>query len=115
MHFTPTGASLNMVERFFTSSGPSDSRIKRDSFTSVAELGLTIDLYNAEPKPLVWTVDAKDILAKMTRAKRLWRWLRNMRKTNSRTTRGVLVAAGCGLILDLLVLPVASPRATTWS
>jgi transposase len=72
MHFTPTGASwLNMVERFFRDI--SENRIKRDSFTSVAELELAIDLYvahhNAQPKPFVWTASAKDILAKVTRAK----------------------------------------------
>jgi transposase len=73
MHFTPTGASwLNMVERFFRDL--SENRIKPDSFTSVAELELAIDLYiaahNAEPKPFIWTADAKDILAKVTRAKK---------------------------------------------
>jgi transposase len=73
MHFTPTGASwLNMVERFFRDL--SENRIKRDSFTSVAELELAIDLYiadhNADPKPFIWTADAKDILAKVTRAKK---------------------------------------------
>jgi transposase len=72
MHFTPTGASwLNMVERFFRDI--SDKRIKRDSFTSVAELELAIDLYvahhNANPKPFIWTASASDILAKVTRAK----------------------------------------------
>jgi transposase len=73
MHFTPTGASwLNMVERFFRDL--SENRIKRDSFTSVAELELAIDLYiaahNADPKPFIWTADAKAILAKVTRAKK---------------------------------------------
>jgi transposase len=73
MHFTPTGASwLNMVERFFRDL--SQNRIKRDSFTSVAELELAIDLYiaahNTEPKPFIWTADANDILAKVTRAKK---------------------------------------------
>jgi Integrase core domain. len=72
MHFTPTGASwLNMVERFFRDI--TGKRIKRDSFTSVAELELAIDLYvahhNAQPKPFIWTASAKDILAKVTRAK----------------------------------------------
>ena len=72
MHFTPTSASwLNMVERFFRDI--SANRIKRDSFTSVAELELAIDLYiadhNAHPKPFIWTASAKDILAKVTRAK----------------------------------------------
>ena len=73
MHFTPTGASwLNMVERFFRDL--SEKRIKRDSFTSVGELELAIELYiaahNANPKPFIWTADAKDILAKVTRAKK---------------------------------------------
>ena len=72
MHFTPTSASwLNMVERFFRDI--SENRIRRDSFTSVAELELAIDLYiadhNAHPKPFIWTASASDILAKVTRAK----------------------------------------------
>jgi transposase len=72
MHFTPTGASwLNMVERFFRDI--TDKRIRRDSFTSVAELELAIDLYvahhNIDPKPFIWTASASDILAKVTRAK----------------------------------------------
>jgi hypothetical protein len=46
MHFTPTSASwLNMVERFFRDI--TDKRIRRDSFTSVQELELAIDLYVA--------------------------------------------------------------------
>jgi len=46
MHFTPTSASwLNMVERFFRDI--TDKRIRRDSFTGVAELELAIDLYVA--------------------------------------------------------------------
>ena len=60
-----------MVERFFRDI--SERRIKRDSFTSVAELELAIDLYivhhNAHPKPFIWTATASDILAKVTRAK----------------------------------------------
>jgi transposase len=72
MHFTPTSASwLNMVERFFRDI--SENRIKRDSFTSVAELELAIDLYiahhNANPKPFIWTASASDVLAKVTRAR----------------------------------------------
>jgi len=72
MHFTPTSASwLNMVERFFRDI--SENRIRRDSFTSVPELELAIDLYiehhNANPKPFIWTARANDILAKVTRAK----------------------------------------------
>ena len=72
MHFTPTSASwLNMVERSLRDI--SENRIRRDSFTSVAELELAIDLYiaehNAHPKPFIWTASASDILAKVTRAK----------------------------------------------
>jgi transposase len=72
MHFTPTSASwLNMVERFFRDI--TDKRIRRDSFTSVTELELAIDLYvahhNIDPKPFIWTACATDILAKVTRAK----------------------------------------------
>jgi transposase len=72
MHFTPTSASwLNMVERFFRDI--TDKRIRRDSFTSVAELELAINLYvahhNIDPKPFIWTARATDILAKVTRAK----------------------------------------------
>ena len=72
MHFTPTSASgLNMVERFFRDIP--DKRIRRDSFTSVPELELAIDLYvahhNIDPKPFIWTARANDILAKVTRAK----------------------------------------------
>jgi len=72
LHFTPTSASwLNMVERFFRDI--TDKRIRRDSFTSVAELELAIDLYvahhNINPKPFIWTARASDILAKVTRAK----------------------------------------------
>jgi len=72
LHFTPTSASwLNMVERFFRDI--TDKRIRRDSFTSVAQLELAIDLYvahhNINPKPFIWTARASDILAKVTRAK----------------------------------------------
>lgn len=42
-------------------------------FWRVAELELAIDLYvahhNIDPKPFIWTASAKDILAKVTRAK----------------------------------------------
>jgi transposase len=72
MHFTPTSASwLNMVERFFRDI--SENRIKRDSFASVTELEQAIAQYiehhNENPKPFVWTANAHDILAKVTRAK----------------------------------------------
>jgi hypothetical protein len=60
-----------MVERFFRDI--TDKRIRRDSFTSVTELELAIDLYiahhNIDPKPFIWTARASDILAKVSRAK----------------------------------------------
>ena len=69
---TPTSAAwLIMVERFFRDI--TDKRIRRDSFTSVAELELAIELYvaqhNIDPKPFIWTATASDILSKVTRAK----------------------------------------------
>jgi transposase len=72
MHFTPTSASwLNMVERFFRDI--SEKRIRRDSFTSVTELEQAISQYiehhNSNPKPFIWTAQADDVLAKVTRAK----------------------------------------------
>jgi transposase len=74
MHFTPTSASwLNMVERFFRDI--TDKRIRRGVFTSVAELQAAIaeyiDAHNANPKPFIWTASANDILAKVTRARRV--------------------------------------------
>ena len=60
-----------MVERLVRDI--SDKRIRRDSFTSVPELELAIDLYVAQhkvdPKPFIWTANASRILAKVTRAK----------------------------------------------
>jgi transposase len=70
-HFTPTGASwLNLVESFFAEI--TSKRIRRGTFTSVAELEEAIhdylDRHNADPKPFVWTKTAKAILAKERRA-----------------------------------------------
>ena len=72
IHFTPTSASwLNMVERFFR--GLTHNRLRRDSFASVSQLITAIDNYmakqNREPKPLIWTAKASDILEKVTRAR----------------------------------------------
>jgi transposase len=71
MHFIPTSSSwLNLVERFFAEI--TDKRIRRGTFTSVAELEEAIDDYllrhNASAKPYVWTKTAADILAKERRA-----------------------------------------------
>ena len=72
VHFTPTSASwLNMVERFFRDI--TTNAIRRGVFTSVHDLIDAIDLYliehNREPKPFIWTASAKDILAKVVRAR----------------------------------------------
>ena len=73
MHFTPTSSSwLNLVERFFRDL--TDKRIRRGVFRSVPELIAAIQEYierhNAAPKPFVWTKTAKDILAKVTLARK---------------------------------------------
>ena len=72
LHFTPTSASwLNMVERFFRDI--TVNAIRRGTFTSVHDLIDAIDAYliehNRDPKPFIWTANAKDILAKVVRAR----------------------------------------------
>ena len=67
----PTSASwLNMVERFFRDI--TDQRLRRGVFGSVAELTQAIEAYIAEhnknPKPFIWTKNARDILQKVIRA-----------------------------------------------
>ena len=71
-HFTPTSASwLNMVERFFRDL--TTHRIRRGVFHSEADLIAAIDEYlvvhNANPKPLIWTARATDILEKVKRGR----------------------------------------------
>jgi len=71
-HFTPTGASwLNMVERFFRDL--TAKALKRGSFFNVDDLIGAIQKYinehNRCPKPFIWTASAKDILAKVNRAR----------------------------------------------
>ncbi len=71
-HFTPTSASwLNMVERFFRDL--SENALKRGSFYNVNDLigAITeyINAHNDNPKPIVWTATATDILAKVKRAR----------------------------------------------
>ena len=73
MHFTPTSASwLNMVERFFRDI--TVARLRNGVFRSVPELTQAIDEYivhhNKNPKPFIWTAQAKDILEKVIRANR---------------------------------------------
>jgi len=74
VHFTPTSSSwLNMVERF--SRDISENRIRRGIFRSVPELEAAMQTYitnhNAAPKPFIWTASANDILAKVTRARKM--------------------------------------------
>ena len=73
IHFTPTSSSwLNMVERFFRDI--TENRIRRGVFRSVPELEAAIKTYidnhNVAPKPFIWTASAKDILAKVARARK---------------------------------------------
>ena len=72
LHFTPTSASwLNLVERFFSTL--TQKRIRRGVFHSVdhleASLKEYIESYNEDPRPLVWTKPATEILEKVERAK----------------------------------------------
>lgn len=72
-HFTPTSASwLNAVEGFFAKL--TRSRLKRGVFQSVAELQAAIlrfiDEANDEPKPFVWTVQPRKILAAVNRGRK---------------------------------------------
>jgi transposase len=65
LHFIPTSSSwLNLVERWFREL--TDKRIRRGSFTSVADLIAAIEDYiahhNADPKPYTWTKTAEEIV-----------------------------------------------------
>lgn len=69
------------------------SSLKRDSFSSVADLEQAIAQYiehhNKDPKPFVWTASAADILAKVTRAKAaLAQVARYVQNTLARFTSG---------------------------
>ena len=73
LHFTPTSASwLNMVERFFRDL--TVNRLRRGVFRSLPELIAALEKYlahhNKEPKPFIWTANAKDVLSKVTRARK---------------------------------------------
>jgi hypothetical protein len=72
-HFTPTSASwLNMVERFFRDL--TEKSLRRGVFRSIAELTQAIEehlrVHNADPKPILWTAAAADILEKVKRGRR---------------------------------------------
>jgi transposase len=73
LHFTPTSSSwLNLVERWFGEI--TRKRIRRGTFTSVAELIAAIEeyiaVYNQKPIPFVWTKNADMILKKIDHCKR---------------------------------------------
>jgi transposase len=70
MHFTPTGGSwINQVERFFADL--TNRQLPRGAHRSTAELQAAIfeyiDIRNRNPKPLVWTKTADEILASIER------------------------------------------------
>ena len=72
VHFTPTSCSwLNMVERFFRDL--TQNRLRRGVFQDLEQLimaiGEYIDGHNQNPKPIIWTAKASDILGKVTRAR----------------------------------------------
>jgi len=72
MHFIPTSSSwLNVVEGFFRNLD--EKRLKRDAFRSVPQLIDAImdyiDNHNDDPRPIVWTKAADDILEKVGRAR----------------------------------------------
>jgi transposase len=71
-HFTPSSGSwLNMVERFFRDL--TENQLRRGVRTSVEALPARIFAYieehNRQPKPIIWTAKANDILEKVKRAK----------------------------------------------
>jgi len=72
IHFIPTSSSwLNLIERWFREI--TQKRIRRGVFHSVQDLVDAImeyiQTYNQNPKPFVWTAKAKDIVAKVNRAR----------------------------------------------
>jgi len=72
LHFTPTSSSwLNLVERWFREL--TDKALRRCVFHSVPDLIAAIQDYlnahNDNPKPLIWTATADDILAKVARGR----------------------------------------------
>ena len=70
LHFTPTYSSwINLVERWFAAL--TDKALRRATHRSVKRLNQAIKLYievnNENPKPLVWTKTADEILASIAR------------------------------------------------
>ena len=72
MHFIPTSSSwLNVIEGFFRNLD--HKRLRRGVFRSVPELvnaiNAYIDQHNEDPKPIVWTKTADQIIEKVGRAR----------------------------------------------
>lgn len=72
LHFTPTSSSwLNLVERWFREL--TDKALRRGVFHSVPDLIAAIESYlaahNDQPRPLVWTATAENILTKVARGR----------------------------------------------
>jgi transposase len=72
VRFTPTSSSwLNMVERFFRDL--TQNRLRRGVFQDLEQLimaiGEYIDGLNHNPKPILWTANASNVLEKVTRAR----------------------------------------------
>ena len=72
LHYTPTSSSwLNLVERWFKELA--DTRLRRGTFTSVADLTEAITTWatqwNTDPKPVIWKATADDIIAKVQRGR----------------------------------------------
>lgn len=72
LHRVPTSCSwLNLIERWFAEL--TNKRIRRDSFLSVADLTAAIAdflaVWNASPKPFVWTATLDSIVAKLARCR----------------------------------------------
>lgn len=70
LHFTPTYASwLNLIERWFAEL--TTKQLRRGAHRSVVALQRAIreflDTHNADPKPVVWTKSADEILASIAR------------------------------------------------
>jgi transposase len=72
LHFTPTSSSwLNLIERWFKEL--TDKRLRRGTFTSVAELSTAItqwaEHWHLDPKPFIWKANADDIIVKVKRGR----------------------------------------------
>jgi len=61
LHFTPTSSSwLNLVERWFAEL--TTKKLRRGTHRSVRQLNADIETWTDDPKPLVWTKTADQIL-----------------------------------------------------